>query len=487
MYMKNAQIASKVQGQADRTSLFSRPSFTFDSDRPQNTGDSSPISCKQTSVGCGAWLGARGGFTLMELVVYIAIMGIVVIVAGQAFSNSTKFRVRNQSMIEANAVAGNVGALLKDDIAQMGAKSAIDLANSTTNGDAFVFMPEVYMDPDNSTEEKKDSSSFNLHDGGNFDSLTVRRIQYLGTGAYNRVEEISWYVQNGILYRSCKTIEGTEDGTNCPNSKAVVVEMAAGVDTFNVIPSKPGFLEDGTAGLLFPNTSGLTDKTFRLVPYFGTDHYSFLTASPAEGGSTVISLSGFSTNYKESGEAVAEPIRHMVLAGESGGTGDWSGCKKIAFKKDSIYEISFEMTNNEDESRMFRAGIDHFAVGIRTVEDVPTLVDDVPDYYYYPPQNDKGIGTRVMRFSTKKEDLQACVAFTFAFFSPTVNMGHFSISNLQVRLAGEMNYVFDKNYVPAIKDKKNVRAFKVDFVVKKNGEAGNASVVIPAPSNGVRG
>ena len=40
----------------------------------------------------------KSGFTLMELLVYIAIVGIVVIVAGQAFSNSTKMRVRTQSM-----------------------------------------------------------------------------------------------------------------------------------------------------------------------------------------------------------------------------------------------------------------------------------------------------------------------------------------------------------------------------------------------------
>ncbi|MBR2075781.1 MAG: type II secretion system protein, partial [Fibrobacter sp.] len=43
----------------------------------------------------------KKGFTLMELVVYMAIMGIIVLVAGQAFSNSTKFRVRTQNMIRA--------------------------------------------------------------------------------------------------------------------------------------------------------------------------------------------------------------------------------------------------------------------------------------------------------------------------------------------------------------------------------------------------
>ena len=59
----------------------------------------------------------REGFTLIELMVYIAIVGIVVIVAGQAYSNSTKMRVRTQSMIKASEVAENVATLFKQDVA----------------------------------------------------------------------------------------------------------------------------------------------------------------------------------------------------------------------------------------------------------------------------------------------------------------------------------------------------------------------------------
>ena len=66
----------------------------------------------------------KAGFTLMELMVYMAILGIIVIVAGRAFSDSTKFRIRTQNILKATQEVENVATLFKSDVAQMGAKSS---------------------------------------------------------------------------------------------------------------------------------------------------------------------------------------------------------------------------------------------------------------------------------------------------------------------------------------------------------------------------
>ena len=83
----------------------------------------------------------KKGFTLMELLVYMAIVGIVVLVAGQAFSDSTKFRVRTQNILKAGEAANVAAELMKEDVAQMGAKSYLDGSSGKLAVDADVFMP----------------------------------------------------------------------------------------------------------------------------------------------------------------------------------------------------------------------------------------------------------------------------------------------------------------------------------------------------------
>ena len=98
----------------------------------------------------------------MELLVYMAIVGIVVVIAGEAFSHSTNFRIRTDNMIKATQEAENVAMLIKEDFSQMGAKSSLEGIVEGGNDQFSEVKKLVYMDPDNATVDSRDSSSFTM-------------------------------------------------------------------------------------------------------------------------------------------------------------------------------------------------------------------------------------------------------------------------------------------------------------------------------------
>jgi hypothetical protein len=232
----------------------------------------------------------------------------------------------------------------------------------------------------------------------------------------------------------------------------------------------------------------MSDHKFRLIPRSDVDNLASVTIEPMT-AATSISMNGFITNYQVDGGEVLAPTKHQVFVLPSTEpTNDWSRCKKIMFKKDSTYEISFEMENNGDDSRMFRPNIDHFSLGIRQVDAGEALpVPQISDYYFYPPENADGIGVRRMRIKPSIANVEACLAFNFVFYSPSVSRGKMTIKDIKVEHIGDMDYKFEAGYTPALADKKNVRAMQVEIELKSNGEAGRAVLAIPVPSNGTRG
>lgn len=425
---------------------------------------------------------SKKGFTLVELLVYMAIVGIVVIIAGQAFSDSTKVRVRTTNMIKANKIAENVGAIIRDDLAQMGAKMSKNLENE------LILSNDVYMNKD-----AGDLSSFNSYAnqaGDKLDRIEFRRLAFDGARA-TRVEEVSWFVRGGKLYRNCRTLTGTADETHCPAKQGAEVEIADGVTEFVVTPARPGI--SGGNVVLFPVDA--SNPGFRLVSMTGNDDVVPLAANPS-GGAAIVNLSGFTTNYNEDEHAEPSKFYHQVFVKNVGEAGeDWTTCKKFNFMKDTTYEISFTMPFNEDASRMFQPGKDHFTLGIRQIEGKHTLlIDDVPDFYFSPPMSSDGVGARKMRFSTHLKNVKdACLTFTFANYSPSVSSGTISIGNLKVQKIAEENYSFSETFrlndftdAANYGDKANVRAFRVLLKVKKNGEEGESMVTVPVPSNGTK-
>ena len=463
----------------------------------------------------------------MELMVYIALLGGIVLIAGQAFSDSTKMRVRTQNMLQASEVAESVANLVKADVAQTGAKSSMEEGVSGVGaqyGNKFSgIYTDMYMDPSDG-----DSSSFTVITKDGFDSLTIRRLRFDDCGYFLAKEQIAWYVHNGTLRRKCKflpnTVHTPEEGGDPPPEETLPVhgaqckstipaddpcndstevEIAEGVSTFNVIPGKPGVVGDDIQ--LFPE-SGVAE--FRLVGRNdGNRELPIVYNEKGEihkGGLTQ-TLSNFYQNFdyvnetvKSDGERKFNEV--IAIRNETTTETSWQAlCSRdgnhFTFEPGELYEISFEISSpdvNTDKSKVFVPGQDHMSVGLRDKEtgDLPKVNDvvQVRDFTFFPPMGLKGEGSgpgRSMRFSVPNKVENACLAFTFACYSPLVSQGKVSITNLRLTRIPSANYNFENYDFESHKhDKQNVKAFLLKLDIKRSGESGHVEVVIPAPSNG---
>ena len=452
---------------------------------------------------------ARAGFTLMELLVYMGIVGIVVVLAGEAFSNSTKFRIRTDNMVKATQDAENAGMLFQSDIAQMGAKSAAEngsAAGGAAYGTKFGSIHDiVYMDPDNG-----DYSSYSIVTGeSNTSEVTFRRLSYDNLGEYERTEEISWYVAGKKLMRACKVIEKKAGyvvpaGDPCSdglNSEPTPTEMASGVEEFTVVPAMPNTTVDEIK--VFPSSG----ETFRLVSRPTNDKYVALKTANNLGevnqGGTSAKLSLFYTNYDNveqdyRDEADVKLNQVFAIKDETTAETNWKSLcysyGKMDLSDSFEYEISFSVAypgTTDLNSQLFVPGVDHMTVGFREIAtgNIPVkLVNNVSDtavqdFFFFPPVDAKGAGKRSMRFRVPYAVKNVCLAFTFACFSPLVSKGSINIQNLKVNKIASSSYSFKEGTI-ALADKENVKAVNLKLTIKKGGETGHVDLIISTPSNG---
>lgn len=436
----------------------------------------------------------------MELMVYIAILGVIVLVAGHAFSDSTRFRIRTQNMLKAGEVATAAASMFVEDISQTGAKS-YKTAGDINTPDRFEQSSLVFMDPDGSVP---DSSSFKLVRRNNGDSLTIRRVRYGANGEYEAVEEVSWFKRRNSVYRTCKTLDiktGLTAPDICPSRDVPEVEIVSNVDSFIVVPAQPVVIGDVNASaavksIVLPEVnSGASEYPFKLLPrYAGSTttgpQYFALASNPTDGG-TSQELSGFQTNYirtshseNAAGKMVGQVFVGRANTGLTAVNGDdWKHlCSKITLDSTAEYEVSFKIPYSKDNSRLFCPGRDHASVGFRTT--TGDKVAGLEDFLFYPPVSKLEPAQRAFRFRPPNSVKNVCLAFSFASYAPEAG-GRITINDLFLKKVEGSNYNFDdKSYDPATTDKQNVKAFQLRLVVSMGGETGEILQVAPMPSNG---
>ena len=464
---------------------------------------------------------SKSGFTLMELLVYMAIVGIVVVIAGEAFSNSTKFRVRTDNMVRATQEAESVGSLFKTDVEQLGAKSAKEsgvAGSGSAYGDNFGSVhTSVYMDPSNADDSKKDSSSFLITEENGFSNLTFRRLRYDNTGYYLATEEVNWYVEDGTLKRTCKFIDKrdgftVDDSEPCSDVDGELnpIEMATQVTKFNVIPARPGAKSDSVQVFPFDGMN-----SFRLVSRESSgDYVRFKTTNlmgEENNGGTGVIFSDFFSNYDNSSEGLRSTPELKVnqafaIKDETVTETNWkrlcSDYGRLTLKAHQEYEISFSVAypgTTSDKSLLFIPGSDHMSVGFRSIAtgEIPQQggVKLIDDFMFFPPLSPTGNGVRKMRFHVPQEISNVCLAFTFALYSPLVAYGTVTLKNLKLNRVASSDYTFGSpafNAEANKSEKKNVKALMLELQVSRGsknggkGETGDVSIIIPIQSNGPR-
>ena len=151
------------------------------------------------------------------------------------------------------------------------------------------------------------------------------------------------------------------------------------------------------------------------------------------------------------------------------------------------YELSFNIASPSGtltkELKSFIPNKDHMAVGFRNSEG--EKIAGLDDFIFFPPMEEHARDIeRKMRFSIKNP-VNACMVFTFSYFSPVAATAPVEISNLKLRIVESSVYKFDESVTSVgTKYKKNVKAFMLKLQIKRNGETGEVTIVVPTPSNG---
>jgi prepilin-type N-terminal cleavage/methylation domain-containing protein len=473
----------------------------------------------------------KRGFTLIELLVYMAIMGFIIVVAGRVFSDSTDMRIRSQNLLKSSAEIGKLANLISEDISQMGAKA---WGRTTSEGYKVVVHPDVYWDlaPDNPDNAKKDYSSYKLigrplsrTEAVFHDSLVFKKAVFDADGKFIAVRQIAWYAKEDSLFRKCLEVSKA-----CPSNAAA--EFCGGKDddcTYDLgddINAAPKVLI-ATNISNFKLTPSTPTKQDTLFPPSGNENFSLY--SRTTGTAIHIALSNnHSTrtdvsNFKINDNTSTQDKSELYLARYKDPPDTWTDCEKLNFRENEVYVVEFKMPLDLEEhgksSTQFIPGRDHLAIGLRKNDG--SKIDDAPrDVLFYPPQytsDEMGEIARHIEFSVKKEIKDACLAITFAFYSPLAGYGTFMFRDFKVFNKTDESFRFlesgDDDYndiygvepdgdiatsEEKIKEKKSVKAFELILEMAigkeddpKRRKSGTFSqkgrgIIISTPNNGVK-
>lgn len=374
----------------------------------------------------------RAGFTLVELLVYIGLVALVALLAGNVLVDTIRMKQTTENKMTAFANANEAIGYLEADLMRLGAKAwMVNSTMSQANRD-------VYWDTTTG-----DFSSFGITDNvlPGLDRLTFRAGFYdpvVDTVQNTRI--VSWWVDaDSNLWRQ-------EQVLGAAASPAVL--MISGVSGFNVEPGV--LLEDSSAGS--------SRMQFTIA-----DSLQMVANGVIQLTSTVngLQLTNFPTNASDS-------IRFTT--------------RNFVFEPGVTYGVRIKMNPNTGLSTDFNMHTDTIKVGFRSISGT-AMLPGVNDYLMFPGQI-TGSRERVFRFTQGASTPVAAMLVMNFHFGPLISNDTLTIDSIKIWRDRLAQYQW---LTPAltINQKNRTKGIRIDLRVMRRGEESHMRRIISTPNNGV--
>lgn len=374
----------------------------------------------------------RAGFTLVELLVYIGLVALVALLAGNVLVDTIRMKQTTENKMTAFANANEAIGYLEADLMRLGAKSWMVNSNmSQTNTD-------VYWD-----SPAGDFSSFGITDNAlpGLDRLTFRAGFYDPTvDTVQNTRIVSWWVDaDSNLWRQ-------EQVLGLAASPAVL--MISGVTGFNV---EPGVLLEDSA------TSG-SKMQFTIADSLQMAANGVIQLTSTVNG---LQLTNFPTN-------VSDSIRFTK--------------RNFTFEPGVTYGVRIKMNPNTGLSTDFNMQTDTIKVGFRSISGT-AKIPGVNDYMMFPGQI-TGSRERVFRFTQGASTPVAAMLVMNFHFGPLISNDTLTIDSIKIWRDRLAQYQW---LTPAltINQKNRTKGLRIDLRVVRRGEESHMRRIISTPNNGV--
>ena len=378
------------------------------------------------------------GFTLIELLVYIALLSVIVVIAGNAYMVSVRFSYTTTGKMNTTVGINEVMGYLEDDMSLLGAKAQQNAAMATISH-------LVYMDTAGG-----DFSSYAIGANGVKDTLTFRSSIYGSTGAITDVQEVKWFVDaSNYLWRSQRLLS-----TNA----LTTIKMGSNVTRFHF-----------DAGLLTADSSA-TVKTYAMADSLRLCLKSG-TGAVTMANSGGIKFSGFT----------ADLLSEAFLC-DGGGI-----AKTLTFQPGLTYSVQFNLAPDSSMSANFQPNVDMVGVGFRTISGSSLIpITDVEDYMVWAGKVN-GAMPRFFKFTQGTGmSINAAMLFRLKVRAAAIG-GSLTIDSLKIWSSSLAGYDWRpaNGAAPSLAQKVRVKGIRADVELTINGGSSHLVRIISIPNNGV--